>query len=399
MYTTSMREHAGQESSLGEVERGEQQPGRSIGRRQFVREAIVGGAGLAALSREAAAAPLRERPEQEHAHLQTIQTGPFAGLRTRRSMLEHYFGAYDRLPPEVRVDFNERLQEMWSIKLRRHGKREPGVVAIAQTLCKEYAASEPRQISVDQYADEIQGIVEQIFIAFDWQLLAKEKHLDPVTLELVRDIATRISYKELFALCMTELLPMATGEQNKTLLDMILRTAGVQFLESIPALFDAYLSFGPYQFTRFAMQETERGSIGASQINPILPEGLHLPRRVEELRSIHHHIAAVAYMVENLCLAITLLQKQEDAAELLKRFSLAVERTPAQALTFVGAAHHAPQAACTALVQWLRRPHGEAAYSAHLRAEPQRYAQRYARNLNALYGEPMPKAEVAENLV
>ncbi len=367
------------------VDPGEQGKDRrpELTRRQFLK--LFGVGSLAALAnRSVEAGSGTPQQESQERAARRIQTGALAGVRTRGSLLEHYFGRYDSLPSEIVVDFGQQLRTMWDLKLRRYGRR-PELVQIADVVCEEYDLRTPRSASVEEYAGEVQGMVEQMLHSFDWRLLGTEKRIDPVSLELVRAIAERISYKELFALCMTELLPMPTAKQNMQVLDLLLHAAGPDFLERIPALFDRYVSFGPYQFTKFALSETENRAVGASRMNAILPPDLRLPSRIELLRSIHHHVAAIAFMLENTCLLVA----QAKQRGLIERLWVAVEERPEQVMAFLGAAHHAPQAACEAMLSWLQRSEGRE-FAQVVRSEPGAYAKRYARNLYGLYRESDP---------
>lgn len=386
---SEFREYVPEEASQPAAERGERRG--VVSRRQFLKLFGVGGLATLAASEVGAVSP-QAHTEAREGRPQVVRTGALAGIRTKGSLLEHYLGRYEALPAEIQVDFTTQLRQMWGLKLHRYGRR-PELRQVADALCTEYESTAPQPSSVQQYAEEVQGMVEQVFHSFDWTRLTQERRVDPVALELVRAIAERMSYKELFALCMTELLPLATAQRNEQLLDLILRSAGSEFLERVPALFDRYVSFGPYQFTKFALSETEDRAVGASHINPILPPELRLPRQVQDLRSIHHHIAAIAFMVENACL---LVQRAQDRG-LVERLWKAVEEQSLQVLTCLGAAHHAPRAAVEALLSWLARPEGRE-YAAVVRGEPGVYAKRYARNLIGLYAESAPEAEAGDHV-
>jgi hypothetical protein len=75
---------------------------------------------------------------------------------------------------------------------------------------------------------------------------------------------------------MTELFP-SMDKMNKDVLDFLLRHGGEELVYHLPAVNDDYASFGPYQFTSFAVYNAEGQKKGASILNDFLPSGIRIP--------------------------------------------------------------------------------------------------------------------------
>ncbi len=355
-----------------------------VSRRSFLRGLGLGALGLMRATAEAGPSAHLERRERKPRSTweESITTGVLAGKRAAGTLLGDYFGVKERVfPSEVKVNFPKQLEYLWQRKMNRY-RKQPEVIEAAKQICAEYANYEPTRVSLGTYSDIIQGTVAEVVEKIDLQRYAQVKTLGLESAKIFENIVRRISYQDLLVVCMTEIMPLSTGSENLAALDVLLRTAGMEYVESIPALFDKYVSFGPYQFTKFAVGEDKRGFVGASKLNGVLPEGMRLPRKVSGLRGEVHHIAGTAFMIENLANLLQLVEEQPTREALLQNLEKVLERNPEELLLFMTSAHHAPLAMNKTAIKWLS-DNAQKPFLDYCVGEPAVYARRLARNREA----------------
>lgn len=140
-------------------------------------------------------------------------------------------------------------------------------------------------------------------------------------------------------------MPSRDGQLNKLILDFLLKNAGREYIESIPAMYDPKTSFGPYQFTEYALYEVpRRGKRGASIINQAVKESEKIPGSVALLRGEQHYKAAFLFMIENIA---NLVNKRCAALNSVWRAN------KDDLIMFVATSHHMPSPALNAARRWL----------------------------------------------
>jgi hypothetical protein len=295
--------------------------------------------------------------------------------------LPNLFGTYtgapkDKVGDTIEVDFNEQLRKMWSakrewmIKKSKIPERKVNNYVAVQTgrrLRSDYAKK--RELAtVKEYLQEIQIAIAEVKQNMDWQKLARIKGLVTEELELVKKISLAITEKDILAYALTELMPSADGDLNAEVLEFLLKNAGKGYVESIPAMYDKKTSFGPYQFTEFALYEKGNSRRGASVVNGALPDNVRIPGSVAKLRGSAHHKAAYMFMVDNICNLINraLLEKVHKTSQkgLFRRsgrenncFEVLNNKWPGSKediMVFTALAHHLPYPAQTIALNWLK---------------------------------------------
>ncbi len=364
------------------------EPKNLVTRRHFLRSA---GVGLGALALTSLAGeklgssdevPVREHITREPRETweASFDTGELAGADMPEKLFVEYFGIEDgKMPERLTVNFPERLIAMWVKKNERsHGNLK--VKAVADAVLDEYCKNEPTPSSAEQFTAEADNAVRVVLKNINWDAVRMLKGMSEPDIELVQKLLKGVSGVNLSALCMTELMPSENGRINKSAFDLLLQHAGKEFIESIPALYDPLVSFGPYQFTTHALDGAAAEPVGASIINAALPERLRIPDTVGSLRGAAHHAAAVLYMVDNACHLISYLKNQRQDKTVLTRLSNLAGEKPEDIALFLASAHHAPEAAIRTAGEWLEQADDEQART-FLALCPPRIAK-YARRMN-----------------
>ncbi|MEK7154027.1 MAG: hypothetical protein AAB792_00525 [Patescibacteria group bacterium] len=305
-------------------------------RRTFMKKVFMGTLGLALGESKLEAARKRE-----------YLTGKLEG-RVMSDLFSLYTGIRGKTPPVAKIDFSYQLRKMWDIKERRSRKNRV-VVETGTKLNRAYAEGRLTQINLENYLKWLDKILREVKEFIDWDSVARTKQLDNKELELVRDISQAITAKDLAAYSLTELMPSQDGVLNAAVLEFLLKNAGREYIESIPALYDPKTSFGPFQFTEYALYDVpKRGRRGASVINQALPEEQKIPGSVSMLRGAQHYKAAFLFMIDNIANVVN--RAKGKRYEILKR----VWKSHKDSLVmFIATAHHMPGSALGAAERWL----------------------------------------------
>ncbi len=368
-----------------------EEQGTELSRRGFLK---IGAAAAAGLAAEQAARwwygkrHSKEVNEQIHnsadfseyrPNLRSFQTGKLAG-RKFSSLYSEYTGISGTVPAVAQIDFGSQLEKLWKKKERRAGNSR----VVAQTgreLREEYRETNHHLTESGAYTGEIEATVAEVRNSLNWQALGVIKKLSPDGLILLKKTAEKITGKDLLAYSLTEIMPSAEGSLNVKVLDFLLQNAGKEYYESIPAVYDAKISFGPYQFTEFALYDTGQEKRGASIVNQALPKDKQIPGSVSLLRGSNHHKAAFLFMLDNVANLIRTLNPEE-----FKVFTEQLASNKNDVVAFAATAHHGPGWANKYAHKWLKdkaRHHYREYCSSHAY---KLYAQKTEVNLAALTG-------------
>lgn len=265
-----------------------------------------------------------------------------------------YFGlAPGAYPPERwQPDFSKALASLWEEKAKRFPKKEKLIgdqgKKQATDYRDQYMRGAHRPMSITQMVDTCARVAQGNMQSIVWDGLCTKNQISSQQDRLYK-LCERIGGKELTAYSMTELMPSDHGALNVDLYDLLLREAGAHFVIRIPALYDEYLSFGPFQFTQFALFSTEDEKRGASLINDFLPKEKRIPGSVTKLETLEQHAQAAHLLAIHTL--VRLLQSIEDQ----HLFHVLDHTVGSIGITqYIATAHHAPQPAITAFLSWLR---------------------------------------------
>ena len=271
-----------------------------------------------------------------------------------------YFGFGDGVK-EVReteaIDFRYELSKLWIAKADKMQGDEPdeeyaehhhGVLESIEAVYRDYEV--PPQgsgPSLLEYRREIDDTLAGVEEVLSFPAIDKKFRLGRNQSEALKLFSGSIDSDLMLSYAMTELMPSENGRANVEAFEFLLKNAGKGFIERIPALGDRKMSFGPYQFTDYALMNIG-GKYGKTVIRgaSLIDSTIHppiLPPNVESLRGTEHHKAAHLLAVYNLVLLVKNLG-EAGCTDVLRNPSFA----DTAARDYIIAAHHRPAEALRA---------------------------------------------------
>lgn len=342
------------------------------------KEATISGASSAIYQSEPAASSPRERTYEERRDEAVekikkqkdgltdtkvkVDLTPLSG-RKLGGLYTQYLGIQPGvLPRNVEVSFSERMATMYSKKVnyKRCKKKDPTdcvvasdtILSHAPGLLSGFIQSDKMHMDLKRFvaiADERAELAKR---SLDWKALCKSRlyKLDEKKCKLLQAITKNISGKDIVAYGMTELLPSLDGNLNVTYTDILLKSAGAQFLYYIPSLGDRYASLGVYQFTFLALRDDDIRVEGTNVVNAYVgAKGEKVPGSVVALSGHQHHSAAFYFAIHNLATFISRLSAKE--VETLSKLHGTHQD---EMIILIACAHHAPEATFPAAERWLK---------------------------------------------
>jgi hypothetical protein len=363
--------------------KGDSVGGSSVTRRQFLKLGL--GAAAAFLSPKEASARQEGRQIRQQERSKTLrryETGVLAG-RKLTDPYAKYTGIDGRVPAQVEIDFPEQLSMMWELKKKRAGGNQVAIQTgsiLEQQYRKNFIAGRAGHSLLEEQMRNIRGVLDRTKAAIDWKAVARLKRLNDAKGNLLREISATIENSDLVSYSLTELMPARDGQLNIQVLDFLLRHAGRQYVESIPAIFDKKTSFGPYQFTEYALYNVEGDEKrGASLINEALSRE-KIPGSVSLLRGYDHERAAFLFIIDNIGSLLKKLSESEFST--LQRVW---KEKKDQLIFFAATAHHLPAPAISAARRWLDNV-TRSDYAISCGPRLSKYALKTEANLKALRG-------------
>ena len=168
-------------------------------------------------------------------------------------------------------------------------------------------------------------------------------------MRVLKKVCSAVNAQDLLAYSLTELMPSADGKLNVNVLEFLLKNAGREYIESIPAIYDAKTSFGPYQFTEFALFDHKGQKRGSSIPNQALPGKDRIPGSVSKLRGKDHYKAGYLFMVDNMANFVHKIGWSE-----LGILENQFKENKDDVIAFLATAHHGPGWANKYATNWLK---------------------------------------------
>lgn len=312
----------------------------------------------------------------------TYPTGVLAG-RPANDLYSFYIGSDGgRLPKTIAIDWNDRLKLLWEQKIKR-SKGNPVVVRASREVRHEYRTLNPGTMRLRDYRKIASDDAHRTYNSLNWEKVGrlyftKAGKVNQRKLKLFKAVAKTIDGRELMAYMMTELMPSMDGGFNRDFMSFLLRFGGRRYVESIPAIFDPKTSFGPYQFTEYALYDVNGVRRGASVLNQALPANMKIPGSVIKLRGDLHIRAAYLFALDNIARLIKRLNDRQ-----LATFERIYKKSARDLVQFIGVSHHAPGYAPKAALRWLDNG-GRAAFAVSTAYRFKKYAQKTSVNYDAL---------------
>lgn len=310
-----------------------------------------------------------------------LVTGMIEGKKID-GMFSLYTGISGTAPKNINVDFRAQLEKMWSAKLKLTDDNTTKEVYNTQVNSYKEKNAKWTRMTFTTYLTSIGNSIKAVKNNINWQIAADKKDLNQSETKLLRDISSLINERDLIAYGMTELMPGNNGDINIGVTDFLLRNAGREYIELIPALGDALPSYGLYQFTPYALFDDEKKTDeerGASIINLALPEDLRITTSMRSLKGNDHHKAAYLFAINNLAELIKQLNRRQFST-LQQKYSYKM----IDIANYIATAHHQPANAISSANLWLD-DRAESTYSSNCNEKIRIYSRKTAGNLVALY--------------
>ncbi len=298
--------------------------------------------------------------------------------RTAGDLYAAYLGyPGTQIPATLTIDWNAQLDALWDRKLRRRGVT-PVARQAARDLIAEYAEQDPGRISLESYQEIAGNQARAICAELDWDEVGQTFRLNARESALLQRVSCNMGGRVILAYTMAELLPSTNGELNRDYLDFLLSHGGRRYLESLPALHDDITSFGPVQFTQYAVYDVPGERRGASRVNVSLPGNLRIPGSTLRLRGNDHLRAAYLFAVSNLADGIRSLNGRQ-----LATFERVAGPRGVDVAQYIAVAHNKPANGRRALRAWLDAG-ARGSLRDYCRPVSRLYAQKTIDNYNAL---------------
>lgn len=303
----------------------------------------------------------------------TVDTSSIAG-RKLGGLYSDLTGITGMVGVRHEIDFGELLADLWKRKLDRKKVSEATVKAADIPIARY--VNEPKKMTLKAFVGDAEKEVARVKANLNFEAACKGYQLSQAECKMFRSLALDVRGVDLVAYGMTELMPSAEGDLNVKIMEILLRNAGSNYLFTIPALYDQMLSLGFYQFTSYAVNGSS--GQGASKMNTFLPKEVRIPGSVIALKNGEHHRAAYLFALDNLANLAKRTNAKEFAA--LKK---ALKQKPADIVTFMATAHHAPGLALRCMKSWLSKG-AKGSLNGHLVGRLKPYGKKSDNNLAAL---------------
>jgi hypothetical protein len=355
------------------------QPTNDLDRRKFLESAVSAGAAVAAgtfLMPDRPVAPAEGKPvtrlefvDEGEKGPQEFATGELAGRKVA-DLFAFYFGVPEgtTLPEKLTIDFREVLETLWQKKIDFVKEREPEWLdntRMAKRVFSERFALRTREmgaeaLTLSDMAKMTDQSISDVNEHLDWKAMNEAGEafagLLDADVKLVKKLANQITGEMLLAFSITELMPsVECSDMNVAVYRFLLENAGSEFLQGIPAIHDAYLSVGLFQFTSYAVYDTGSEQHGASIINRFLPKDRRIPGSVVRLDSLESQLkAAHLFAIENLARLVMGMRKDgKRGAERLETLHDHAGGLDVGLLQYIASAHHNPNQARQAFREWI----------------------------------------------
>lgn len=250
------------------------------------------------------------------------------------------------VPREASIDFEKNLAHLWAGKIERKDSSDSTQANVDQVLA--YYRANKNKMPLKEFVRLADKEVSLVKANIDWAKLCRIERLNGERCQILLAISKGIVGKDIIAYGMTEIFPAADGALNVAFLDLLLRQAGAEYVDSLPAIHDGYLSFGFYQFTSFAVYDANDEKRGASIVNQAVRGSARIPGSVISLRNGDHHRAAYMFAVHNIATLLRLANAKE-----VKNLGKLHAKHQDEIVQFIAISHHLPGPAIKGARHWM----------------------------------------------
>lgn len=216
------------------------------------------------------------------------------------------------------VTWSESLKLQWNDKLNRKGGVQGATKAWAAKIIDAYAHGDRDTKSIGTFMRQVDTEIVKQRGKIDYGKLCSGLKIGQCS--ALYKVTSHIEAHNLVAYGMTELFAGQNGRFNYVALDTLLRNAGENYINSIPALYDDRLSRGLYQFTSGAVKRDDTGILGGATIADNYA-GKTIPGSVSTLSATQAHRAAFMFATFNIAMMMRGMN-EKDANTLASKCSM-----------------------------------------------------------------------------
>ena len=292
-------------------------------------------------------------------------------------------GLKGKVPKKISVDFDKQLLKMFEFKSKISNNKV--IDTEFKELVEGYVNGVHTYMTLEQYISEADKSIDSVNKNIDWKKVGELKGLNQLEIKLLESIAKSLNGRDLLAYGLTELMPSQTdGQKNMIVLDFLLRNAGREYVELIPALGDDLTSFGIFQFTSYALYNVNGEKRGASIINQALSPDKRIPDSVVKLKGNDHFKAAYMFATNNIADMIKELTRSQQSILLNSG-----AKNKSEIIKYIAASHYKPFYARKSAGPWLNNG-GNDDFLKTVHPQVKAYARKTHVNWYALYGLEIP---------
>lgn len=248
------------------------------------------------------------------------------------------------VPDRADVNWGENVEKLWKKKLAIKNV-SPSTEKNAHIIVDRYNNSARDTKSLRQFVSQVDSIVEDTHTSVNYTTLCKSMKISASKCTGFKTVMGRVQGTHIVAYGMTEIFPAHNGSYNVVALDTLLRNAGENYIDSIPALGDGLLSKGMYQFTSYAVRRDGHAVGGANFVDN--HAGMKLPGSVLYLTGSDNHKAAFEFAAYNIGM---LTRKLDDKGIR----TLVTKCSMDQLNEYIATSHHMPNRAVSNAVRWVK---------------------------------------------
>lgn len=255
----------------------------------------------------------------------------------------------------VKANFYEILKKLLKEKEVENGGVAQFWEEFKQARLEAYGTHQPTRINLEQYLNAIETILNVVRNSFkNLNQEDKDYQIKNLCYEFIKSIESKM----LVSLAIREILPPPNfkGYSSEDLIifniiffEILLYSAGTQFIEHIPALHDRTFSFGPFQITNIIEESVKNGYLNFiddesfkenfANLWNIRREEVNIPFNITGLEGSWHYVWFVLNVINNIY-GILLANKEND--KFLNFFEEIIIKNQWLVLAISAFIHHQP---------------------------------------------------------
>ncbi|MEM0476386.1 MAG: hypothetical protein QW367_01975 [Candidatus Aenigmatarchaeota archaeon] len=255
----------------------------------------------------------------------------------------------------IKTNFYEALKSLHEEKKKKIKKeKQKDWEEISTRILNQYGNNFPNRINIFEYMrilDEIINSVKTLIPPED-----KDKNNNWI---LVRKFLEKLKSYHLIAVILRELLPPLKSKEeisiNVEFFNILLTSAGTQFIEGIPSLHDEVISFGPFQLSEI-IEESIKVFLKIKLLNKEgfkkswrnlwkLPDNveIEIPQSIKSVDGAWHYVWFIINIIIKLIYFMYLSYLENKKEEEFKKvFEDKIINNEENFMTFIALAHHRP---------------------------------------------------------